>query len=272
MPRFRRYENISTYSYPEIRKVLGPDYRRRPAEDIEAILESANIDPEYMEDFLSTLGNIGRTVVGALPSIVPVAGTVLGTAIGGPMGGAIGGALGSAAGGALAGGQRPAQLPQPQMPSQPVTPQLAGASPAAAQLLQIIFRPEVLQALIAMLMTGIFGGQAGARNIPVGNTSAPPGAFTNMISVLANEASAEYNAAVAANGETVPRYLRGFAREVQDDIAVPEHRARMLRETLQEADLQQDEHYREDPSELRQLDDWVNEELELAQLYSDYGA
>ncbi len=115
-------------------------------------------------------------------------------------------------------------------------------------------------------------GQGGARNIPVGNASAPPGAFTNMISALANQASAEYNAAVAANGETIPEYLRDFAGGVQADIAVPEERARVLYGILQEADVEQDEYYREDPSELQRLDDWVYEEMELAELYSDYGA
>jgi hypothetical protein len=153
------------------------------------------------------------------------------------------------------------------MQPQPVAPQMAGAQPAAAQLLQTIFRPEVLQALIAMLM-----GQAGRQNIPVGpaNTPVPLGAFTNMLGVMANQASAEYNATVGANGETIPRYLRDFTGEVESDIAVPEYRARVLFEMLQEADREEDEYHREDPSELRQLNDWVSEEMELAQLYSNY--
>jgi hypothetical protein len=249
--------------YPEIRKVL----KYRTPEDIEAILESANIDPEYMEDFLSTLGNVGKSVAGALPSILPVVGTVVGTAYGGPVGGAVGGALGGSLGGSLGGAQRPGQPPPTQMPSYPVTPQIPGALPPAAQLLQAIFQPAVLQALIAMLM-----GQAGAPNIKVGNTSASPGAFTNMISVLADQASAEYNAAVAASGKTIPPYLVDFAGEVQGDIAVPEYRASRLLEMLQEDDFEQDEYYREDSSELRQLDDWVYEEMELTRLYSYYEA
>lgn len=264
MPRFKQSFSPSPHPYPEIREVLSHEYRR--PEDIETILESANIDPEYLENFLSTLGDVGRRVVGALPSILPVAGTVVGTAFGGPVGGAVGGALGSTAGGVLAGGQRPGQPPQLQMPPQPVTPQIPGAQPAVA-LLQTIFNPAVLQALIAMLL-----GQAGARNIPVGNASAPPGAFMNMISVLANQASAEYNAAVAASGESIPGYLRDFAGEVQGDIAVPEYRAGVLLQKLQEADLEQAEYYREDSSERQQLDDWVYEEMELAQLYSNNGA
>lgn len=143
MPSSKYYESDSKDPYPEIRGVFGPQYRNLPPEDIEAILENANIDPEYMENFLSTLGNIGRSVVSALPSILPVAGTVLGTAVGGPVGGAIGGSLGTAAGGALSGGRLTGQPPrapqvtppgsQPlQMPPQPVTLQTPGTSPAAA--------------------------------------------------------------------------------------------------------------------------------------------
>jgi hypothetical protein len=150
------------------------------------------------------------------------------------------------------------------MPPQPVTPQMPGVPPAAAQLLQTIFRPEVLQALIAMLM-----GQAGRQNIPVGpaNTPVSLGAFTNMLEVMANQASAEYNATVGANGETIPEYLLDFSGAVQGDIAVPEYRAQRLAEMLQET-----EYDREDSSEPQQLENWVYDEMELGQLYSDYGA
>jgi hypothetical protein len=261
MLRFKRYDSISADPYREVREVLHPKYRNRSPEDVEAVLESANINAEVMEDFLATVGDFGKKVAGAL---LPVAGTALGTAYGGPVGGAAGGAVGSALGGALAGGQTPGQPPQQQMPSQPVTPQLPGASPAAWQLLQMIFRPELLQALAAMCM-----GRTGAPNIPVGNASASPGAFTNMISALADQASAEYNAAMAADGESIPSYLLNFAGEVQGDIMDPEYRALRLREMLQEADFDQEQYYREDDSELQQLDEWVYEDMELARLYSD---
>ncbi len=269
MPRFKHYESFSTHPYPEIRKVLGSRYRT--PEDIEAILESANIDPEYMENFLSTLGGVGRSVA----PILPVVGAGVGAVYGGPAGAAIGGQFGSVAAGALGGTQRPGQPPPaPQAPPPGIqpAPQIPGAPPAAAQLLQMCFRPEVLQALIAMLL-----GQAGAPNIPVGpaNTPVPLGAFTNTISTLANQASAEYNAAVAANGATIPEYLLDFAGQVQGDIACPEYRAQRLFEMLQEADFEQDEYYREDVSELQELqrlDDLVSEEMELAQIYSEYAA
>ncbi|MGH8625332.1 MAG: hypothetical protein ACREYC_08705, partial [Gammaproteobacteria bacterium] len=80
-----------------------------------------------------------------------------------------------------------------------------------------------------------------------------------MISTLANQAAAEYNAAVAANGETIPEYLLDFAGQVQGDIAVPEYRAQRLFQMLQETDFEQDGYYREDVSELQQLDDRVSE-------------
>lgn len=275
MPRFKYYESYSTDTdpYPEIREILDPRYERLPPEDIEAILENANIDPEYMENFLSNLGKVGGIVGPALPAV----GTAVGAVYGGPAGAAIGRTGGLAAAGALGGTQRPGQPPPaPQTPPPGIQPaaQIPGAPPAADQLLRVICHPETLKALIIMLLAQAGVGQAGARDVPVGpaNTPVPPGAFTNMISTLANQASAEYNAAVAANGESIPEYLLDFAGQVQGDIAVPEYRAERLCKMLQEADYKQDEYYREDVSEVQQLDDWVSEEMALVQLYSDYAA
>jgi len=119
--------------------------------------------------------------------------------------------------------------------------------------MQTIFRPETLQALMAMLM-----GQAGRQIIPVGGTPVPVGAFTNLLSVLANQAAEEYNAVAPANGEN-PRYLQDFAGETTGDPAVAEYRAAALWELLQEAGVeQQHSHaftsrqpsYREDEQEL----------------------
>lgn len=271
MPRFNRYDRSPTDPYPNTRAALGRRYRELSDEGIEALLENANIVAEDMEGFLDDIGNLGKTVAGALPSILPVAGTVIGTAYGGPAGGALGGLAGQAAGGAIGTALGPSPpRPAPTMPGPPQAglPQIQGPPPAAGKALQAI--PAVLQALIAMLMGQVLGPQAGQQKIPVGaNTTAPPDAFTNMLSVLLNQASAEHRAASATSGEAFPSYLRDYAGEPQGDLAIPEHRAEVLFELLQEADLAQNEAYRDDSPELQELNDQYYDELELAQLFSE---
>lgn len=261
--------------------ILAAEYRDLPPEQLEQIFEGTlggEVYPEDLEDFWGTLKNIGGAVSKALPQVLPVAGTVVGTAFGGPLGGALGGALGSAAGGALgpsAGGGTPAQRPSQMAPS--TTPPMPVGSPATAQLLQAMFNPKMLQALMAMLM-----GQAGRRNIPVGNTQAPVGAFTNLLSVLANQAAAEYNAIAPTRGGS-PRYFEDFAGEATGDPAVAEHRAAALWELLQETSLEQRRSYagdsrrrayREDERELdeRELDDQFYDAMDLTELDDIYAS
>jgi len=268
MPLSKYHGGYARDPYPEIREALDREYLNLPAQDIEALLESANIDPEYMENFLSTLGSVGTSVVRALPTVAGPVGTVLGTAVGGPVGGLVGGALGSAAGGALGGRQRPGQPPPaPQAPptgSQPA-PQIPAIS-AVAQLLQIIFNPLALQALVAMLMGG-----AGRPNLMVGNTLVPPGAVATTIAELANQAAAEYNA-VAPGGSEVPRYLLDERGEFLCDPAVPGQRAAVLVERFNEAARQEywarDEDYNEYDLE-EDREDNMYDEMDLIGLYSE---
>lgn len=265
--------------YPELRGVLANPYRSMRAEQIESLLENYNLNAEDTENFLSSLGNIGRGVVRALPQVLPTALPLVGTALGGPIGGMLGGVAGQALGSAL--GPRPhtQALPAPpqpgavQAPAGGVPAQMPGGSPAAGQLLQAIFRPETLQALIAMLM-----GQAGRQSIPVGNTQVPVGGFANLLGVLANQAAAEYNAASmhAYAGENLPDYLRNYAAETNGDPAIPEHRAAVLLELLHESDLKHDdafpsispESYRsyESDSEIDEMYD----AMDLVEMYREY--
>jgi hypothetical protein len=140
-----------------------------------------------------------------------------------------------------------------------------------------MFRPEMLQALMAMLL-----GQAGRQNIPVGNTPVPVGAFTNLLGVLANQAAAEYNAIAPRRGESL-RYFEDFAGEPKGDPAVAEHRAAALLELLQEAGLEQRRSsisgsrrraYSEDERELdeRELDDQFYDAMDLTELDDIYAS
>ena len=120
---------------------------------------------------------------------------------------------------------RPPPPPTPQSPP----PASAVGSLAAAQLLALLFRPELLDALIAMAM-----GPAGRRSVVVGDVPVPPGAFTNLLGTLAGEAAAQYNASIDNAAEPVPRYLLDAEGMPRCDVTDPRERAEVLWETLNE--------------------------------------
>jgi hypothetical protein len=227
-------------SYPRIREHLNSDYARLPDQKIESILGRQNIDAESLEGFFDDLGkvasSVGKAVVSAAPAVLPVAGRVVGTMFGGPVGGAIGGSLGSLAGGAIgaATGQRPSA---PGLLSQ--IPGVGGilGSPAAGQLLQTVLRPETMQALMSMAL-----GPMGRPNVPVGpaRTPVPLGAFSNLLGILANQASEQYQASVSAARGAVPDYMLDYAGEAKGDPAVAENRAEALWELLQQSQAEQE--------------------------------
>ena len=263
MARYARGESYYDRPYREIRVVLHPAYRDLSSRRIEAILEQENIDAGDMENFLSTVGKIGQSVVKALPQVLPAALPVVGTIIGGPVGGVVGKVAGQAVGGLINPAQPPpVPAPAAATPQQTQTPPaIQGGSPAATQLIQTMFNPATLQALFAMLM-----GAAGAQNVQVGTTNVPVGAFPNLLGKLANEAAAEYHAVASTGSSMAPAYLRDFAGEFRDDPAVPENRAFRLMELLQEARLSEydDEGYDDEDYDDEADDTWEEYEDECA--------
>jgi hypothetical protein len=238
-------------SYSEIREILASEYRDLPDESIEALVQQSfgSASAEDIESFLSGLKKVGSVVTKALPTVLPIVGTVAGTAFGGPLGAAVGGTLGKLAGGAVQGataGGKP-RLPKPAALAKhalagvkavagAVGPAGPAGSPAAAQLLGVLNRPEILQSLMAMIM-----GPVGRPNVPVGGNPVPLGAFANLIGSLANQAAAEYNAIAAHEGESIPTYLLNESGDFLVDPAVPEERAGLLLSMLNQAAVETDE-------------------------------
>ena len=287
-------------SYREIRGVLAPEYRDLPDESVEAIVQSSlgAVDTEALDDFLGGLKKVGQTVAKAAPSVLPIVGTVAGTAFGGPVGASVGGALGRAAGGAIGGaaagggGRRRgrgtrAQGMRPGVPGSPAAalpPGLGAApaqgSPAAQQLLSLLSRPEIIQALMAMAL-----GPAGRTHIPVGGEPAAPGkpaeppvpvpvgAIANVIGTLANQAGSDLNAAEPQQGESVPSYLLGEGGEFLVDPAVPEERAQLviglLNKSLPESDENDDDWESFEDDEEDDTEDDFYDMLELSEAYAD---
>jgi hypothetical protein len=230
-------EWAETTDYPALRTVLAEQYRGLPDEGVEALLESVGLSAEDMEFNLGrALRDVGNAVVSVAPTVLPIAGTAVGSVFGGPVGGMVGGALGNLAGGAIGAAARPQAWPtarppmRPPMPAggMPGRPAAVGGSGAAAQLLQMINRPEVLRGLQSLAM-----GALGSRSIPVGGTAAPPAAFANLLATLAGRAVAEHHELVAESAEQgLPAYLVGESGEavvdVGDSAERGEHLLRLL--------------------------------------------
>jgi hypothetical protein len=100
--------------------------------------------------------------------------------------------------------------PVPPVPAMPYPTAGPSSQQAVALLLQMMMQPQVLQALMQMLLGG-----AGSPTVPVGGTPVPVSAFTNMLSHLDEAAGAAYYGAGSHYGPRV-------------DIASPEARASAL--------------------------------------------
>lgn len=227
--------------YPEIRRVLAPEFTELDAEEIEYLIEqNLRVNTEDLEDFLGSLGNAWRTVSRAVAPvakvIAPALPTVLGAAgtlVGGPIGTMAGTAAGKALQGALSGsqGQRTIQ------PGSTTTqgPSSHPPQPAAAQLLQMLSRPEIMQGLSSMLLGGLGSGQ-----VQVGHTQVPTGAIANLLGVLSNRALAEFNAVMPSRGQEFPNYLINRNGEfVVNDPANPEDQADALLALFEQVNVEQ---------------------------------
>ncbi len=276
-------EDFEEEPYESIRAVLAPEYDDLSAEEIEALLAEAGIDANDLEFSLkNAFKKVGHFAQKAAPTILPIVGTVAGTALGRPAGAMLGGALGRVAGGAIgAAGSRGAHRQAPRARQAPtrhptrVRRGRTGGSPTAAQLLQAIQRPEVLQGLLAMAL-----GSSGKRNTRIGAQSVPSGAIANLLGVLANRATEEYNAAMSYEGESIPSYLLDAEGEFVVDPAVPEARAAVVWGLLEqaaweramnaEADDEDDEWYDEDASDDEEDEDDEDafyDAMDIADLY-----
>lgn len=189
-----------------LRDSLSPELAEATSRRIEHVL-----GPDLADD-LENVATIARAVGSHVRQAAPAVlkGAATGFLAGGPAGAVAGGIAGGLGGVAA----QPA-------PMQPI------ANPAALQLLLTVLRPEVVEALIAMVL-----GSHGARGVEIAGRAVPVAAVSNLIQALAEAASATHHAAGSRTG--TPRYLSA-ARERGEDITAPEVRTRALLELVHEA-------------------------------------
>jgi hypothetical protein len=254
----------STRSYPRLREMLSYPLRDGSSEQIETLFDNSEVSAQETEEFLSDLGrafsSAARDVGRALPQVakvaLPIAQAALpivGTAIGGPAGTILGGLAGQALGGlAGQGSSKPQGLPV-QSPRMPVP------SGAAAQLMQLLGDPRVLQSLGSIAL-----GQAGSRTVSAGGTRISPAAIANLLGVLANQASAEAMAL-----ETYSLDNSGYT-ESMGDPAIAESRAAALLDLLQDT-YPFEQQWESEPSDSYDLDDsLVEADWNSPESYANY--
>jgi hypothetical protein len=94
-----------------------------------------------------------------------------------------------------------------------------GGSPAASILMGLLARPEILQALFAMLMGGLGRGTVSAG---AGGAQVPVAAIGQLLGQLGAQASAEFAAVNPAAAQVMPHYLMNSAGEFVVDPAISE--------------------------------------------------
>ncbi|GLI01053.1 hypothetical protein [Phytohabitans aurantiacus] len=229
--------------YPRLREVLDPRFASLSDAELEAAFESAfgeGVTPAEYEEFFNGLGkalsgvarDVGQFAQQAAPVVATgFQGALQGAAAGSRLGpwGALGGALTGAAGAALSKHGQGAARDVGGVLSGVVGTAGAlrggGAPDAAANLLGLLRRPEMGQAI-----AGLLGGSGTA--VPVGRsgTPVPASAFAGLLSALARQAEAE--ALATDTAESVPAYLVGPTGQLVADPADPDQRAARLFQLL----------------------------------------
>jgi hypothetical protein len=192
MPRLR------TSTLEGLRWCLQPEYAALPAEDLERIIKSSisGLPSDTGEDFLSTLGSVGKTVAPVLQRAAPdvAQGAAAGSTFG-PWGAVIGAGAGLTSS-LLKSQQKPAAAPAPATGAASTTspptiavpatpPALPTGQGAAATLLSLFQNPTVQRALLSQVL-----GSSGSPQVQTASgTSVPRGAINTLLTQLLTSAS-----------------------------------------------------------------------------------
>lgn len=229
-----------------LRSVLAEAYRDAPDEVVQELLDelASELNAAELAAVSKALNQVKKALPGianlgqqALPGVIQ--GATTGATVGGPWGALIGGIAGgglSLAGGVKPKTRRPVRRPgvQASRPTHPTAfPSPRTSSPAlqtpsvsksAAQLLQILQDPKVLQVLLALTM-----GNAGKKNLTVGKSVVSPPAILDLIKTLVGRTAQESEDEHPA---TTEGYLLDQSGKYAFDPANPDDRADALVEHL----------------------------------------
>jgi len=216
--------------FQDLRQVLADDLIDLADDDIDDLLD-ADIADE-LESLASIARAVGRKVQEYAPVLAKQVMKVAPGALKGAATGLLAGGPAAAVLGAVAGvsGTGPAAPASKEVPAKGAAPTTAAApaitNPAALQLLLTLFRPEVVEGLMAMAL-----GRLGTPTVDVGATPVPVAAVTNLVQSLAECATAAHRATEA----------RGDVHEYQAEALESYVPAEALLWLLSESEVQLDD-------------------------------
>lgn len=234
--------------YPEeafdqtVREVVSEEYRDLPSEELEELVIEAleDMPPMVIEGFFSFIKKIGKKIVKGVKKVLPFVSKAAPFLSGIPVVGPYIGGAANMLQKLLGRRRRRRAVKRRKRPTS-----------AAAKLIGLLNRPELLKVLLGQLL-----GRSGRKSVTVGKkrTAVPGGALMNLLGTLANQAAVEMNASGTGSQET-PQYLLGEEGELLCDPAVPEERANVLWNLLEEADEEEDVLYEYDENDERYAGD-----------------
>ncbi len=220
-----------------LRRSIRPEDADISQEDLDMIVGSAldELSDTTAEDFLKSLGSIGKAIAPTLQRAAPgiAQGAATGASVGGPWGALIGAGVGL--GKELAGGQRkpggtvaPPAPPAiaPPVAGKPAVSTLPTGSAAAATLLSLLQNPAVQQALMSQVL-----GVSGSPNVKTpSGTDVPRAAINGLLTQLLANASEGLDESESVDEQA---YLQGESGEYLIDPASPEQQGALVLARLQ---------------------------------------
>jgi hypothetical protein len=215
---------------------VHPTFSGLPDEELEQVVErSMSALPEdTAEDFMKSLGSLGKTVGSSLQSAAPsiAQGAATGATVGGPWGAMIGAGAGLASaslGKKSPAAPVPAAVAAPSPAGAPTPPDIASlptGQGAAATVLSLLQNPTVQQALLSQAL-----GASGNQHVraPSG-VNLPRAAINSLLTQLLANASEGLPESEAIFEQD---YLRSDSGEYLVDPASPEQQASLVLSRLQ---------------------------------------
>jgi hypothetical protein len=257
--------DLSSQSLEGLRRCVRPELAGMPAEELEQVINSSisEMPAGIIEDFMKTLGSLGKAVGPTLQRAAPgiAQGAATGASVGGPWGALFGAGAGLAST-ALSSKGKPSTAGAPASvvtapPSgtgaigTPAVAALPTGQAAAATLLALIENPTVRQALMSQVL-----GTSGSQQVSTASgPSLPPGAINGLLTQLLANATEGL-----AESESISEqsYMQTETGEYLVDPADPDQHAALVLSYLQSAPAPE---FTSDSGELMETVEWTSEQL-----------
>jgi hypothetical protein len=210
-----------------LRWSIRPEDTDVSQEELVELVDSAleELPEGTAEDFMKSLGSIGKAIAPALQRAAPsiVQGAATGASVGGPWGALVGAGVGLGKG--VAGGPPKPAAPPPSA-GKPAVSTLPTGPAAAATLLSLLQNPAVQRALVSQVL----GASGSPKVTTASGTDVPRAAINGLLAQLLANASEGLD---ESESEDEQAYLQDDSGEYLIDPASPEQQGALVLARLQ---------------------------------------